>query len=90
MIKKKCMIFTSFSDIFSHELNSSEELRFERMFCDYYCERLQHIGETYLTDRMGSAISLIAGHLDLFSLTKIVGCVDQHYETFEGSMSLQL
>jgi len=70
-------------DFFSHELNSSEELQFERMFCDYYCERLQHIGETYLTDRMGSAI---AGHLDLFSLTKIVGCVDQHYETLEGSI----
>jgi len=39
-------------DFFNRELNSSEEeLRFERLFCNYHTERLQHFGEAYQTDR---------------------------------------
>jgi len=65
-------------DFFNSELNSSEEeLGFERLFCDFYAKRLQHFGELYLTDSVGSLTNISN---DRHNLLYMLHLLERHIE----------
>ena len=61
-------------DYFNSELNSSEEqVKFESVFCHYYTERLQHLGDKYLTDSIASLEDISTDRHNLLYMVHLLG-----------------